>query len=131
MTNSTAFAAENKTFNIPADFSTVIGAQSHFVGDLQADANQDLDLRVDGKLDGSVVMPMGGIIYVDAGGSIAGERIEADYIVVKGDVSGTIISRKALEIAAGSVIKGSIEYHGTLEMQRTSRVNASIHYAGA
>jgi cytoskeletal protein CcmA (bactofilin family) len=127
---NTAVTQQHNAFPIPADFSTVVCAQTHLVGDLQGDAGKDLDLRVEGIINGSVVIPQGGVIVIDATGTIDGERIEADYIVVKGIANGKIICRKGLEIAAGSTIKGDIEYHGTLEMQRTSRVNASISFMG-
>lgn len=103
---------------------------STFKGDMQADQNKDLGIRIDGRLEGSVIIPTGGVVHIGPNGSVKGASIEADYIFIEGSVESKIVSRKGVEITGTAVVKGQVEYQGSLNMHNMAKVRASIQYAG-
>jgi cytoskeletal protein CcmA (bactofilin family) len=103
---------------------------SIFKGDVEADPGKDLGIRIDCRLEGSVVIPSGGVIHIGPTGSVKGASIEADYIFIEGSVESKIVSRKGVEITGTAVVKGQVEYQGSLNMHNMAKVRASIQYAG-
>jgi cytoskeletal protein CcmA (bactofilin family) len=56
--------------------------------------------------------------------------VEADYVYVEGEVVGGILARKGVELSPSSTVKGSITYHGAMNMHSLAKVKGSVQYAG-
>lgn len=111
--------------------STFIAEHTTFKGDFTADEDVDLGIKIDGKLEGSVIVPTGGVVHIGPTGHVTGTTIEADYVFVEGTVDGKIISRKGVEFTGSSSVKGAVDYFGSCNMHNLAKVRGTVSYVGA
>ena len=90
----------------------------------------DQGIKIDGLLTGNVTFQTGGTLHVGATGVIENTRLEADYIFIEGKVVGTVIARKALEIAGSATLLGDASYDELIDMHPRARVRGKIEYRG-
>ena len=90
----------------------------------------DQGIKIDGLLTGNVTFSSGGTLHVGATGVIENTRLEADYIFIEGKVIGTVIARKALEIAGSATLLGDASYDELIDMHPRARVRGKIEYRG-
>jgi len=90
-----------RTLDKVGGIATVIGEGSRFVGTLEGDDNA----VVLGKFEGDCNLQ--GIIVVEEHGAWKG-TIEAEQVVIAGEVEGRVIARHKLEIAATAKIRGTV-----------------------
>lgn len=120
--NITAFIAERTTMR----------------GDFRADDEAgDVGLKVDGKVEGTITIPKGGVVHIGPTGVVNGKAgdasapaIEADLIYVEGTVEGHIVARVGLELAPTATIKGKVTYHEGLAVHHLAKLRASVTFAG-
>lgn len=110
--------------------TAIFPERSTFKGDLIADQDKDLGIKIDGTVEGSIVIPSGGVVHIGPKGSVKGASIEADYIFVEGLAESKLIARKGIELTGTAVVKGHVEYLGSLNMHSLAKVRATIQYAG-
>jgi cytoskeletal protein CcmA (bactofilin family) len=91
---------------------------------------KDQGIKVDGLLKGGISFEQGGTIHVGATGQIENTTLEADYIFIEGKVTGTIVARKALEIAGSATVIGDASYDENLDIHPRARVRGKIEYRG-
>jgi len=117
---------------VPADrlsaIASLVAEGAVFEG--QFHSAQDQGLRIDGQLKGNVAFPNGGTLHVGPGGLVENTQIEADYVFIEGKVVGTVIARKALEIADSGVLVGEAAYDGEIDIHPRARVRARLEYRG-
>lgn len=85
----------------PDEMVTVIGAEAHIQGVLNAKGS----LRVDGRIEGSV--SEGLTVVVGTTGQVAGD-IAAEHVVVGGQVTGNITASDQVEILASGRVQGDV-----------------------
>ncbi len=90
----------------------------------------DQGIKIDGLLTGNVNFQNGGTLHVGATGRIENTRLEADYIFIEGKVTGTVIARKALEIAGSATLIGDASYDELIDMHPRARVRGKVEYRG-
>jgi cytoskeletal protein CcmA (bactofilin family) len=90
----------------------------------------DQGIKIDGLLTGNVTFANGGTLHVGATGVIENTRLEADYIFIEGKVIGTVIARKALEIAGSATLLGDASYDELIDMHPRARVRGKLEYRG-
>lgn len=90
----------------------------------------DQGIKIDGLLTGNITFSNGGTLHVGATGVIENTRLEADYIFIEGKVIGTVIARKALEIAGSATLLGDASYDELIDMHPRARVRGKIEYRG-
>jgi cytoskeletal protein CcmA (bactofilin family) len=90
----------------------------------------DQGIKIDGVLTGNVTFQTGGTLHVGATGRIDNTRLEADYVFIEGKVTGTIVARKALEIAGSATLIGDASYDELIDMHPRARVRGKIEYRG-
>lgn len=86
----------------PAEFSTVIGADAKFKGELAFEGG----VRIDGAFEGSIKTP--GKVLVSQKGSTKAE-IEAGNITVEGKVEGNLQAQDRIELNASCKLNGDIK----------------------
>lgn len=97
-------------------------------GDLEALNDENLGLKIDGVVAGSIRIPTGGTVHIGPTGRVEGEMIEADYVYVEGTVIGGIIARKGVELSPSSTVKGSIQYMGAMNMHNLAKVIGTVEF---
>ena len=90
----------------------------------------DQGIKIDGLLTGNVSFSNGGTLHVGATGVVENTRLEADYIFIEGKVVGTVIARKALEIAGSATLLGDASYDELIDMHPRARVRGKLEYRG-
>lgn len=90
----------------------------------------DQGIKIDGLLTGNVTFSNGGTLHVGATGVVENTRLEADYIFIEGKVIGTVIARKALEIAGSATLLGDASYDELIDVHPRARVRGKIEYRG-
>jgi cytoskeletal protein CcmA (bactofilin family) len=118
------------TFQLLEKISSFVAENTRVRGDLEALNGEDLGLKVDGVVEGSIKLPKGGTVHIGPTGRVEGEVVEADYVYVEGEVVGGILARKGVELSPSSTVKGSITYHGAMNMHSLAKVKGSVQYAG-
>lgn len=103
--------------------------RSTFKGDLTADEGCDQGIKIDCIVEGSIIIPTGGVIHIGPNGKVKGALISADYIYIEGSVESNILARKGVELTGTSMVKGRVDYHGSLNVHNTAKVHAAIHYS--
>jgi cytoskeletal protein CcmA (bactofilin family) len=120
--------------NFPADrlnaINSLVCAGATFKGTFESES-QDAALRVDGRLQGGAKLATGGIVHITAEGSVVDGDIEADVVIIEGEVQGNVRARKHLEITTGAVLRGSASYCGELHIHRNARLHATLQWEGA
>ncbi len=86
----------------PQEFSTVIGADAKFKGELAFEGG----VRVDGTFEGSIKTP--GKVLISQKGTMKAE-IEAGSITVEGNVQGNLNAQDRVELNASCKLNGDIK----------------------
>lgn len=86
----------------PQEFSTVIGSDAKFKGELAFEGG----VRIDGQFEGSIKTP--GKVLVSQKGSMKAE-IEAGNITVEGKVEGNLNAQDRIELNASCKLNGDIK----------------------
>ncbi len=108
-----------------------VAEQAVVKGDLTAQEScSQGGLRIDGRVDGSIRMPAGGLLHIGPTGHVVGEAVEADYVIVEGHVNSTILARKAIEMTSSSTIKGEVRYQKAIHTHDFVKLNAGVNYVG-
>lgn len=117
---------------VPAErlgaITSLIAEGSVFEGHFHA--SRDQGIKVDGVLKGNITFENGGTLHVGATGVIENTRLEADYVFIEGKVIGTVIARKALEIAGSATLLGDASYDELIDIHPRARVRGKIEYRG-
>ncbi len=125
-------SAERITRLVPVErlsaISSLIAEGAVFEGNFHT--AQDQGLKVDGKLTGNVTFESGGTLHVGATGVIESTRLEADYVFIEGKVIGSVVARKALEIAGSATLVGDAAYDELIDMHPRARVRGKLEYRG-
>ena len=86
----------------PQEFSTVIGADAKFKGELAFEGG----VRVDGEFEGGIKTP--GKVLVSQNGKMKAE-IEAGTITVEGTVEGNLVAQSKVELNASCKLNGDVK----------------------
>jgi len=117
---------------VPAErlgaITSLIAEGSVFEGHFHA--SRDQGIKIDGVLKGNITFETGGTMHVGATGVVENTRLEADYVFIEGKVTGTVIARKALEIAGSGTLVGDASYDELIDMHPRARVRGKIEYRG-
>jgi cytoskeletal protein CcmA (bactofilin family) len=108
--------------------SSLIAEGATFTGHFQA--AQDLGIKIDGVLEGNILLEQGGTIHIGATGTVENTRMEADYIYVEGKVRGTLVARKGLEITGSATVLGDASYDDLMDIHPRARVRGKVEYRG-
>lgn len=127
MSNTTTHLVE---FKLLEAISSFVAENTRVRGDLEALNDEDLGIKVDGVVEGSIKVPKGGTVHIGPTGRVEGEVIEADYVFVEGLVVGGIVARKGVELSPSSTVKGSIQYHGAMNMHNLAKVKGTVQFMG-
>ena len=110
--------------------SSFVAEKTLVRGDLEAMDGEDLGIKIDGTVNGSITIQAGGTVHIGPTGHVQGERIEADYIYVEGKVDGTFVARRGVELSPSCSVKGSVQYHGAMNMHSLAKVRGTVEYVG-
>lgn len=110
--------------------TTFIAEKTTFRGDLLADDGADIGIKIDGVVDGSIIIPTGGVIHIGPTGVVKGNSIEADYLFIEGRVEGKVVSRKGVEFTGSSHVSGEVEYQGSLNTHNLAKMRCAVRYTG-
>lgn len=110
------------------NIGTLISESAHFTGDFSSD--QDIGIKVDGKLDGSIILKNGGTIHIGPTADISGAKLEADHIYIEGRVDGNVLARKTLEISGSATLLGDAEYHELIDLHPRAKVKGHLEFTG-
>jgi cytoskeletal protein CcmA (bactofilin family) len=117
---------------VPTDrlqgISSLIAEGAVFEGSFTS--QQDLGLRVDGVLKGSISFANGGTVHVGPTGAVENTTIEADHLLLEGRVRGTVIARKSLEITGSATLQGDAQYDALLDIHPRARIKGKLEYRG-
>ena len=117
---------------VPAErlsaITSLIAEGAVFEGDFHT--TRDQGIKVDGLLKGNITFETGGTLHVVAAGVIENTRLEADYVFIEGNVTGTVIARKALEITGSATLLGDASYDELIDMHPRARIRGKIEYRG-
>lgn len=109
---------------------TLLAEHTKFKGDFDAEPNQDLGIKIDGALEGSVNIPNGGVVHIGPTGRVTGESIVADYVFIEGYCDSKVTGRLGVEVTGSATVRGQIEYMGSYNQHNHAKVRASIAYTG-
>src|SRR5262245_7831306 len=84
------------------DFSTIIGADAQFKGELTFQGG----VRIDGQLEGTVQTQ--GKILVTKGGKLRAE-VKAGSVAVEGQVDGNLTAEDKIELRASAQLRGDVK----------------------
>lgn len=119
------------TEQVLRQITAVVGADSVFTGDIKNSAETtNQGIKVDGVVEGSIVLADGGVVHIGPSGHVKGARIVADHILVEGRVDGQLHARTSLELAGSCHVKGQVEYAGAISMHNLAKVRAQLQYVG-
>lgn len=118
------------TLHMLEKVSSFVAEHTRVRGDLEALDGEDLGIKVDGIIEGSIKVPQGGTVHIGPTGKVMGELIEADYVYVEGEVVGGIVARKGVELSPSSTVKGSVKYSGAMNMHSLAKVKGTVEYIG-
>ncbi len=125
-------SAERSTRLVPVErlaaIASLIAEGAVFEGNFHT--AQDQGIKIDGKLTGNVTFDAGGTLHVGATGVIESTRLEADYVFIEGKVIGSVVARKALEIAGSATVIGDASYDEMIDMHPRARVRGKLEYRG-
>ncbi len=108
--------------------SSLIAEGASFEGSMSS--KQDLGIKIDGVLKGSISFQTGGTVHVGPSGLVEGTTIEADHVLVEGKVRGTIIARKTLEITGSATLLGDAQYDALLDVHPRARLRGKVEFRG-
>lgn len=112
--------SKNKAKSIRID--TLIGEQTHLMGDI----NFKGGLRIDGKVKGNVsaTQDINSILTISEQGSVEGE-IKVPNLIVDGSVIGDVYVSGHVELASKAKVHGNV-YYRLLEMAMGTEVNGQL-----
>jgi cytoskeletal protein CcmA (bactofilin family) len=84
------------------EFSTIIGADAQFKGDLSFQGG----VRIDGQFEGTIQTP--GRVLVSKGGKLKAE-VKAGAIAVEGQVDGNLHAEERVELRATAQLRGDLK----------------------
>jgi cytoskeletal protein CcmA (bactofilin family) len=84
------------------EFSTIIGADAQFKGDLSFQGG----VKIDGQLEGTIQTP--GRVLVSKGGRLKAE-VKAGSVAVEGQVDGNIAAEDRVELRATAQLRGDLK----------------------
>lgn len=117
---------------VPADqlnaISSLVAEGAQFEGTFSAKV--DLGIKVDGQLKGDIRLATGGTVHIGATGMVEATTIEADHVLIEGQVRGTVIARKTLEITGSATLLGDALYDALLDVHPRARLRGKIEYRG-
>lgn len=111
-----------------AAITSLIAEGAIFEGHFRGAADQGI--KIDGMLTGNVGFDSGGTLHIGATGVVENTRLEADYVFIEGKVVGTVIARKALEIAGSGTLIGDASYDELIDVHPRARVRGKLEYRG-
>ena len=113
------FNSKAKPGDTPVGSTTIIGAGTTIIGDIESNG----DIRIDGNLIGNLHSKAKILIGPD--GSVEGDinGLQADIL---GKVTGQLKIKELLQLRGKSIIEGEI-YAGKLEVEPTATFNGSCH----
>lgn len=104
--------------------TSTFAADMQVTGDYKA-KSANAGLRVEGEYAGKIVFESGGILHISAGANVTSTQVEADYVVIEGSFSGTLLARKLIEILPSAVVDGDIKY-ADMDGHRGARVRGKL-----
>jgi cytoskeletal protein CcmA (bactofilin family) len=113
--------------------TSFIAERTKFKGDFEADEatdGQEVGIKIDGSLEGSINIPNGGVVHIGPTGHVKGAAIVADYVFIEGTCESKIVARLGVEVTGSAIVRGEIEYHGSYNQHNLAKVRASVTYAG-
>lgn len=117
---------------VPAEqlnsISSLVAEGAQFEGTFSA--RVDLGLKVDGVLKGDIRLETGGTVHIGATGVVEGTTIEADHVLIEGQVRGTVIARKTLEITGSATLLGDALYDALLDVHPRARLRGKVEFRG-
>jgi cytoskeletal protein CcmA (bactofilin family) len=93
-------------------------------------SRNNLGLKIDGQLKGNVSFASGGTLHVGATGLVEQTTIEADHVLIEGQVRGTILARKTLEITGSATVLGDVFYDALLDIHPRARLRGKVECRG-
>ncbi len=106
--------------------SSHIAEDALFEGALSA--QQDLGLRIDGSLHGPICLAVGGTVHIGPSGVVLDTVIEADHVLIEGQVRGTVLARQTLELASTASLLGDVVYGTLLDVHAGAKLRGRIEY---
>ena len=117
---------------VPADqlnaISSLIAEGAVFDGSVSS--KQDLGIKIDGVLKGNITFETAGTVHVGPTGVVEQTTIEADHVLIEGQVRGTVIARKTLEITGSATLLGDANYDALLDVHPRARLRGKVEYRG-
>lgn len=107
---------------------TLVSESAHFTGDFTSE--KDIGIKIDGKLEGSIILKNGGTIHIGSTAVISGAKLEADYVYIEGRVDGNVVARKALEISGSATLLGDAEYHELIDLHPRAKIKGRLEFTG-
>ena len=101
---------------------------------IEGDIQGDEDLRVEGHFKGTI--KVGGDFFVGQSGVVEAE-VEADNVVIQGQITGNVLARKQLEIQSSGQLLGDCQAssidirEGAIFEGRSSMLKTSVPPAGS
>lgn len=110
--------------------ATFVAEHTKFKGDFDAEEGKDLGIKIDGRVEGSINIPTGGVVHIGPTGHVTGASIVADYIFVEGFCDSKLVGRLGVEVTGSATVRGTIEYQGSYNQHNHAKVRASVSYTG-
>lgn len=104
--------------------TSTFAADMQVTGDYKAKSSS-AGLRVEGEYAGKIVFETGGILHIAAGASVTSSQVEADYVVIEGRFTGSLLARKLIEILPSAVVDGEVKY-ADMDGHRGARVRGQL-----
>ena len=104
--------------------TSTFAADMQVTGDYKAKSST-AGLRVEGEYAGKILFEGGGILHIAAGANVTSAQVEADYVVIEGRFSGTLLARKLLEVLPSAVIDGEFKY-ADMDGHRGARIRGQL-----
>ena len=110
------------------NIGTLVSESAHFTGDFTSD--KDIGIKIDGKLEGSIILKNGGTIHIGPSAAISGATLEADHIYIEGRVDGNVIARKTLEISGSATLLGDVGYNELIDLHPRAKIKGRLEFTG-
>lgn len=90
------------------------------------ESQKSMAFLIEGHFKGSITFANGGTIIIAQGARVEADRIEADNILVKGQVQGDLMARQDLVLAETSSLQGNASYGATVSVQPRARIRGQL-----
>jgi cytoskeletal protein CcmA (bactofilin family) len=81
---------------------------------------------VNGQFEGNITLSKGGAIIIASTASVVADSIEADDILIEGEITGSLHARNSLVLAETGKVKGEVRYGNYLTVQPKARINGQL-----